>query len=59
MRSDSSTRCLAKTGDDIDNTIGETCLLDKSGSVETRERSLLSSLQNDCVTSGEGGTDLP
>lgn len=56
---DGGTSNLSKTGNNVDDSWWETSLLDQVGSNETGERSLLSSLQNNSVTSGNSGTDLP
>ena len=50
---------LTETGNDVDNTRGKASLLDQCAGNVSRKRSLLSGLQDDCVTGGDGGTDLP
>jgi hypothetical protein len=50
---------LTETGNDVDNTRGEASLLDQCAGNVSRKRCLLSSLQDDCVTGGDGGTNLP
>jgi len=50
---------LTETGNDVDHTRGKASLLDQCTGNVRRKRGLLSSLQDDCVTGGDGGTDLP
>merc|ERR1712098_518861 len=57
--SDSSTGSLAEAGDDIDDTSGNASLLNESSSIQTGERCLFSSLQDNSVAGGESGTNLP
>jgi hypothetical protein len=59
VRGDSGTGNTTETRDNVDNTRRETSLLNKSGSVQSRERSLFSSLENNSVTSRNSGTNLP
>lgn len=56
---DGSTSGLAEAGKDVDNTGRETGLLDKGGSIQTRQRGLFGGLQDDSVTGGQGRSDLP
>lgn len=50
---------LSESRNDVDDTGREASFLDEGGSEETRQRSLFSRLDNDGVTTGNGGTDLP
>jgi hypothetical protein len=59
MRGESGTGSLAVTGDKVEDTGRETSLLDELSEDESGERSLLSSLHDDSVTSGQGRSDLP
>ena len=45
--------------DNVNNTGGETCLLDKTGQVQNAERGLLGGLENDSVTARKRGAQLP
>jgi hypothetical protein len=54
-----STGDLSETSDDVDDTWWETGLLDQFAGDVCGERCLLSSLQHDGVTSGDGRTNLP
>ena len=56
---DGSTGNTAQTGDDVDHTRGEASLLDQLAHVETGERGLLSGLDDNGVTGGNGGSNLP
>lgn len=56
---DGRTSDTTETGDDVDHTRGETSLLDELTGVQTGEGGLLSSLEDDGVTGGDGGGDLP
>lgn len=56
---DGSTSNLAETVQQVENTGREASLLDELGEDESRERGLLSSLQDDGVTSGQSGANLP
>lgn len=56
---DGGTSNPAETRDDVENTRGETSLLDELSKHESRKRSLLSGLHDNSVTGGEGGADLP
>lgn len=56
---DGGTGNTAKAGDDVDDTGREASLNNELGGVETGERGLLSSLNDNGVTSGNGRTDLP
>lgn len=49
----------AKSRDDVDDTIGETRVLEEFGELQGRQRSLLGSLEDDGVTSGNSRSDLP
>lgn len=49
----------AETGDQVNDTLGETGLVNEGSGDETGERSLLGSLEDDRVTGSDGGTDLP
>lgn len=59
VRCDGGTRNATKTGDDVDHTRRESRLLAQLSRVESRQRSLLSCLEDDGVTGCNGGTDLP
>jgi hypothetical protein len=59
MRGESGTGSLAVTGDKVEDTGRETSLLDELSEDESGERSLLSSLHDDSVTSGQSRSDLP
>jgi len=59
VRSDGGTSDLSETRDDVDNTSGEAGFLDELTSVKSRERSLLSTLENDSVTTSNGRANLP
>jgi len=59
VRRDGGTSDLTETGQDVDDTWGETRLLDQLACNEGGERSLLGSLEDDSVTARDGGTDLP
>lgn len=59
VRSDSGTGSLAETGKKVEDTRGETSLLDELGEDKGRERGLLSSLHDDNVTGSQGGANLP
>ena len=48
-----------KTGKNIDNASRKTSLLDKVTKVQRRQRSLLGGLEDDCVSAGQSGRDLP
>lgn len=56
---DSGTSNTAKAGDDVNDTGREASLNNQLGGVETRQRSLLSGLNDNGVTGGDGGTNLP
>lgn len=56
---DGSTRNLTETGDDVDDTWWETGFLDEAGSNICGQRSLLGSLDDNGVTSGNGRANLP
>lgn len=56
---DGVTGDTSETRDDVDNTGGEASLLDELAHVQTRERGLFSSLQDNSVTGGDGRTNLP
>ena len=56
---DGGTSNATETGDNVENTRGETSLLDELSKDESRERSLLSGLHDDSVTGGESGANLP
>lgn len=56
---DGSTSDTTETGDDVDHTRGETSLLDELTGVQTGKRGLLGGLEDDGVTGGNGGGDLP
>ena len=59
VRGDGSAGGLAKAAENVDHAWRETSFLDKLGSVESAEWGLLSRLQNDGITTGDGGADLP
>lgn len=59
VRGDGRTGDLTKTGEDVDDTWREAGLLDELGSDQATERSLLGGLQDDGVTAGNRGADLP
>jgi hypothetical protein len=59
VRGDGSTSDLSETRNDVDDTGREASLLAEGGSVETRQRSLFGGLDDDGVTTGNSGTDLP
>ena len=59
MRSDGRTGSLTETGDDVDDTWGETGFLDEVRCDETAEWGLFCSLDDDGVTGGDGRGDLP
>ena len=59
MGGESSTGGLTETGDKVENTGGETSLLDELSEDEGRERGLLSSLHDDGVTGSQSRSDLP
>ena len=50
---------LTESGDDVDNASGETSLFDQLGGEESAEGSLFGGLEDDGVTSGKGGAELP
>lgn len=50
---------LAESRDQVENTSGEASLLNKLSENKSRQRSLLSSLHNDTVTSGQSRSNLP
>lgn len=50
---------LTETSNDVDNTWWETSLLDERGGDVTGKRGLLSGLNNNSVTAGNGRTNLP
>lgn len=54
-----STGNLSETGDDVDNTRGETGVLDQLSGVQTGEGGLLGGLQDHSVTAGNSRSDLP
>jgi hypothetical protein len=54
-----STGDLSETSDDVDDTWWEAGLLDELASYVRRQRCLLSSLEDNHVTGGNGGADLP
>lgn len=56
---DGGTSNLSETRDDVDDSWGETSLLNQLSEDETGKRGLLSGLQDDGVTSGKGGANLP
>lgn len=56
---DGSTSDTTETGDDVDHTRGEASLLDELTGVQTGEGGLLGGLEDDGVTGGNGGGDLP
>lgn len=56
---DGGTGDAAETGDDVDDTGGEAGLLDEGCGHEGGERGLLGGLNDDDVTGGNGGTNLP
>lgn len=56
---DSGTGGATETGDDVDDTRREASLDNELGSIQTRQRSLLGSLDDDGVTGSDSGTDLP
>lgn len=56
---DGSTSDTTETGDNVDHTRGEASLLDELAGVQTGKRGLLSGLEDDGVTGGDGGGDLP
>jgi hypothetical protein len=59
VRGEGGTGDLTETGDDVDDTRGEASFLDECGSNESTKRSLFGTLQDDCVTAGNGRADLP
>ncbi len=59
MRGDGSTGNLSETRDDVDDSWWEASLLHQICGNESRERGLLSSLENHRVTGGNSGTNLP
>lgn len=56
---DGGTGHTTETGDDVNHTGGDASLLDQLGSIETGQRSLLGSLEDNSVTGSDGRTDLP
>lgn len=56
---DGVTGHTTETRDDVDNTGGEASLLNEFTHVQTRERGLLSSFQDNGVTGRDGRTNLP
>ena len=59
VRRDGGTGDPAEAGDDVDDTRGETSLLDEVGEHQSGQRGLLSRLQDDGVAGGESGRNLP
>ena len=59
VRGDGSTGDLAEAGDDVDDTWWETSLLDELAGEESTKWCLFSRLEDDGVTAGNGGADLP
>ena len=53
------TSCWTETGENVDDTSGETGLGDQLGNVESRERRLLSNLHHDRVASCQGWAEFP
>lgn len=56
---DGSTSSATETRDDVDDAGREASLNDQLGGIQTRQRSLLRSLDDDGVAGSDGGTDLP
>lgn len=59
VRSNGGTGDLSDTRDDVDDTWGETSLLDQVGGNKSGQRSLLSGLENDSVSGSDGRANLP
>ena len=59
VRGNGGTGSLAEAGDQVEDTSREAGLLDELSENESRERSLLSSLHDDTVASGQGRANLP
>ena len=59
VRRDSGASNLSEARDNVDDTRRESSLLDKRGGNQSRERGLLSRLQDNTIACGEGGANLP
>lgn len=59
MASNSSSSSTSEAGNNVDDARGEASFLDQLGGIEGGQRSLLSGLEDNSVTSGDGRTDLP
>jgi len=59
VASNSGTGGAAEAGDDVNHTGREASLDDQLRGVQTGQRGLFSGLENNGVTGGDGGADLP
>ena len=59
MRGQRGASNLAKAGDDVDDSRWYACLFDELGKVESGKRGLLGGLENNGISSGNSGANLP
>ncbi len=59
MRGHRSTDSVAVTREDVNDTLGETSLLDNRAHADSGQRGKLGRLENDAVSGGESGAELP